>query len=128
MAQTPPNHKAISVLLIDDDADVLDSIAELLAAQEFRLYTAKDGTEALNKIANGACPNIVIVDIRLPNKDGIDIIRRMRGFTGEEIPAIILDDDTSGEEIEAASLNKCFVLRKPQDVGTLPIHINEMAA
>jgi CheY-like chemotaxis protein len=121
-------HNDLCVLLIDDDPIALDALSELLVSEKYKLYTAKDRTEGLNKIANGVHPNIVIIDVRWPNKTGVETVERIRRFTGEEIPVIMFTDDTYDEEIEADNLNKCIVLHKPQDVNTLSNRIDEMAA
>lgn len=121
-------HNDLCVLLIDDDPISLNAFSELLLAENFKLYTAKDKTEGLNKIANGVHPNIVIIDVRWPNKTGAEAIEGIRRLTGEEIPVIIFTDDTYDEEIDAANLNKCSILHKPQDVETLPNRIDKIAA
>ena len=126
--EQPIKHNDLCVLLIDDDPIALDAFSELLVAENFKLYTANDRTEGLNKIANGMHPNIVIIDVRWPNKTGVEVIEEIRRFTGEETPVIIFTDDTYDEEIDADNLNKCNVLHKPQDVETLPKHIDKMAA
>ena len=121
-------HNDLCVLLIDDDPIALNAFTEFLMSEGFKLYTAKDKKEGLNKIANGVHPNIVIIDVRWPNKTGVETIERIRRLTGEVVPVILFTSDTYDEVINAANLNKCSVLRKPQDVETLPNYIDEMAA
>ena len=68
-----------TILLIDDDAAVLDSLRLLLEAYGFRVLTASDGREGLAAFEQHA-PAVVITDILMPEQDGIGAIREMRGI------------------------------------------------
>ena len=68
-----------TILLIDDDAAVLDSLRLLLEAHGFRVLTASDGREGLAAFEQHA-PAVVITDILMPEQDGIGAIREMRGI------------------------------------------------
>ena len=68
-----------TILLIDDDAAVLDSLKLLLEAHGFRVLTASDGREGLAAFEQHA-PAVVITDILMPEQDGIGAIREMRGI------------------------------------------------
>lgn len=116
------------MLLIDDDELILDSLSELLAAEGFQIHTAKGSAESIALISNGVCPNIVLVDYGMQHQNGIEVVKRIRRFTCTEVPAIIFTGDTSCENIEVTNLDKCIVLRKPQDTKTLTNNINVMTA
>lgn len=116
------------MLLIDDDELILDCLSELLDVKEFKLHLASYRAEGIAKISNGIHPNLVIIDILQPNKDALEIIHRIRDFTGEEIPIIILTDDSYGVMTTTIGLNKCIVLHKPNEMDKLISHIQEMAA
>lgn len=66
-----------TVLLIDDDAGVLDSLKMLLEIHGFRVLTAPDGRKGLAAFERHA-PAVVITDILMPEQDGIGAIREMR--------------------------------------------------
>lgn len=125
--QTAPQN-TLSVLLIDDDELILDSLSELLAAEGFQIQTAKSSAESIALISNGVCPDIVLADYRMRHQNGVEVVKRIRRFTGTEVPAILFTGDPSSEDIEATNLDKCIVLRKPQDTNTLTNNINEMTA
>ncbi|MBV8159701.1 MAG: response regulator [Acidimicrobiia bacterium] len=75
------------VLLIDDEVRFLRSLAISLQARGYDVDTATTGEEGLDRAARGH-PDIVVLDLGLPGMDGIDVLRRMRGWT--EVPVIVL--------------------------------------
>ena len=66
-----------NILVIDDNASVRKAITLMLESGGFHVTAAKDGSEGLNAFAAGS-PDLVLVDIIMPDKDGIEIIREMR--------------------------------------------------
>lgn len=103
MPPYPPAPTGDRILIVDDEPEVLDLIADLLALHPrgFKLETATDGYEALIKV--GAFkPSVLILDVRMPLLDGIQVCRRLKsdpatrhiriiGITGhpESIPDLI---------------------------------------
>ena len=75
------------VLLIDDEVRFLRSLAISLQARGYEVDTATTGEEGLDRTARGH-PDIVVLDLGLPKMDGIDVLKRMRGWT--EVPVIVL--------------------------------------
>lgn len=71
------------MLLIDDDELILDCLSEFLDVNEIKVHAASDGTESIAKISNGIRKDLVIIDILKANQDALEIIRRIRDFTGE---------------------------------------------
>ena len=66
-----------AVLIIDDDAGMLDLLVTLLEAHGFWVLTASSGVRALQVIRESA-PRVVLTDILMPGQDGIEIIREVR--------------------------------------------------
>ena len=120
--------RALSVLLIDNDELILDSLSELLEADGFQVHTANDGAECIAIISNGIFPDIIITDYHIPNRNGVEIVKSIRNFLSEEIPAIIFADDTSAKVRKAARQNKCIFLSKPRETNMLANHINALSA
>jgi len=75
------------VLLIDDEVRFLRSLAISLQARGYDVDMATTGEEGLDRAARGH-PDVVVLDLGLPKMDGIDVLRRMRGWT--EVPVIVL--------------------------------------
>lgn len=67
----------IKILLVDDEEDILEFISYNLAKEGYKVFTAKNGVEAL-KVAEKTIPNLVILDVMMPEMDGIAACEEMR--------------------------------------------------
>lgn len=65
------------ILLVDDEEDILEFISYNLAKEGYKVYTAKNGLEAL-KVAEKTIPHLVILDVMMPEMDGIAACEEMR--------------------------------------------------
>ncbi len=70
-------NKDIKILLVDDDADILEIVGFNLEAENYQVFTAKNGKDALI-IAKKEIPNLVILDVMMPEMDGIETCENMR--------------------------------------------------
>ena len=78
------------VLVVDDDAFFLESLAQNLADAGFQVETAADGESALSQMSNAAnAADLVILDWKMPGLTGIEVLRRVRQG-GVETPVIFL--------------------------------------
>ena len=75
------------VLLVDDEPQLLRALRINLAARHFDVVTAEDGTGALEAAATHP-PDLVVLDLGLPDLDGVEVIRRLRVWTA--VPIIVL--------------------------------------
>jgi two-component system, OmpR family, KDP operon response regulator KdpE len=75
------------VLVVDDEAPILRALRINLAARRYQVSTASDGTSGLAAMARER-PDVLILDLGLPDMDGIDVIRGVRGWT--TTPIIVL--------------------------------------
>jgi two-component system, OmpR family, KDP operon response regulator KdpE len=75
------------VLVVDDEAPILRALRINLAARRYQVSTASDGTSGLAAMARDR-PDVLILDLGLPDMDGIDVIRGVRGWT--TTPIIVL--------------------------------------
>ena len=106
-------HK-ISILLVEDEKKICDFIAAALNAQDYKITTAHSGQEAL-PIITSQCPDLILLDLGLPDMDGIEIIRQVR--TWASIPIIVLSARTQEtEKVKALDLGADDYLTKP--IGT----------
>ena len=65
------------ILVVDDEKDFRNLIGEELASAGYRVITAADGGEALEKLRNSA-PDLVVLDINMPVKNGFEVCREIR--------------------------------------------------
>ena len=71
MAEVP------SILVVDDDPDILDGILMILDSQDFQLRTARDGVMCLEELSK-EIPDLLILDLLMPRMDGWGVIREVR--------------------------------------------------
>ena len=76
-------HK-LSILLVEDEKNICDFISTSLSAQDYRISTAHTGKEAL-PIITSQCPDLILLDLGLPDMDGIEIIRQVRTWSSVPI-------------------------------------------
>src|SRR5436190_10535084 len=76
-----------AVVLIEDEAEIRRFLRVTLHAQSYRLFEAITGADGLVEIATRQ-PDVVIVDLGLPDMDGLEVIRRLREWT--PVPVIVL--------------------------------------
>ena len=69
--------KDIKILLVDDEPDVIEIIRYNLGQEGYKIYTASDGKEALKK-AKKNIPHLIIMDVMMPNIDGIEACEQLR--------------------------------------------------
>ncbi|MDP3313846.1 response regulator transcription factor [Lutibacter sp.] len=77
------NNSDIKILLVDDEPDILEIVGYNLKNENYKIYTAKNGVEAL-KIAKKVNPHLIILDIMMPEMDGIEACEKIRATKGLE--------------------------------------------
>jgi DNA-binding NtrC family response regulator len=110
-----------TILVIEDDLDVLSMIVKHLEHQGFNVLTAKDGMEGLKKLKAGGY-DLVITDIVMPYVSGTGLVTALKE-SKPEIPVIAITG--YGEEPEAVATEKRanLVLSKPVKMSELKDHI-----
>ncbi|MGN6472452.1 MAG: response regulator [Mycobacteriales bacterium] len=76
-----------SVLVVDDEASIRRALRINLAARDYTVHTAEDGRSGLKAAASNR-PDVVILDLGLPDMDGVEVIRGLRGWS--QAPIIVL--------------------------------------
>jgi two-component system alkaline phosphatase synthesis response regulator PhoP len=76
------------ILIIEDDADLLEGLKDNLELEGYEVMTARDGEEGLNAIARNL-PDAIILDVMLPKLGGLDLCRTLRG-RGVQTPVLLL--------------------------------------
>lgn len=106
------------VLIVDDEESVRKSLKDILSANSYRVETACHGNEALEKIAS-LNPSAVVMDIRMPDLDGIKVLELVRQ-KGHDVPIILITAYGSTETIiEAMQLGAFDYLLKPLSITEL---------
>ncbi len=109
------------VLVVDDDRDVREALAEVLESNGYEVVTAKNGDEALATLDRDESIELVLLDINLPEPDGFDILRRLKAYDRRrDIPVICLSARTAVEDrVAGLKLGAADYLAKPFDVQEL---------
>ena len=77
------------ILVVDDEASVVEVVALYLKREGFTVRVARDGRSALNAIRD-KLPALVVLDLMLPEVDGLEIVRRLRDDAHSDVPVIML--------------------------------------
>jgi two-component system KDP operon response regulator KdpE len=105
------------VLVIDDEVAILRFLKPALEANDYEMVSAGTVAEALRRIAADA-PDIVLLDLGLPDGDGKQVIQRAREWS--DLPIIVLSArEREAEKIEALDLGADDYVNKPFQVGEL---------
>lgn len=108
-----------TVLIIDDDLTIVDSMVELISVFDCQVMTAENGPEAIKHIENGLKPDLIITDYRMPGMTGVETVINIRAMLSEDLPVVIMTGDTSAQKIKDANLQHCTVMHKPVNVDQL---------
>ena len=107
------------ILLVDDESQLLRALRINLRARHYDVDTASDGAAALSAAARRP-PDVVVLDLGLPDIDGIEVITGLRGWT--QVPIIVLSGRTdAADKIEALDAGA-------DDYVTKPFNIDELLA
>jgi two-component system KDP operon response regulator KdpE len=105
------------VLVVDDEPQILRSLRTSLAANDYEVLTAGTGEEAI-ALAAASLPDLVIVDLGLPDIDGTEVVRNIRGWS--EVPIIVLSvRDRQDDKIGALDAGADDYVTKPFGLGEL---------
>jgi two-component system, OmpR family, KDP operon response regulator KdpE len=105
------------ILVIDDEPQILRAIRTILTEKQFKVTTAGRGEEGLT-LAAANKPDVVILDLGLPDMDGVEVCARLREWT--QIPIIILSvRDSEREKVAALDAGADDYLTKPFGVEEL---------
>lgn len=99
------------VLVVDDDPAILRTLAINLRARDYEVETAADGRSAL-QIVDERPPDVILLDLGLPDLDGITVLRRLRQSSA--VPVIVLSARAeSDDKVEALDLGANDYVTKP---------------
>lgn len=85
----------LTIVMIEDEKNICNFIESALERHDYKLYTANNGRDGLALI-NSTCPDVILLDLGLPDLDGIDIIKSVRSWTS--IPIIVISARTQEQE------------------------------
>lgn len=112
---------ADTVLIVEDDADIVELLSLYLGASGYEVASAPDGVEGL-ELLRGRGADVMLVDIMMPRMSGYDFIREARGIT--DAPIIVVSARTSpADKIVGLDLGADGYVAKPFDPLEVTAHI-----
>jgi two-component system, OmpR family, KDP operon response regulator KdpE len=109
--------RMLRVLVVDDEPAIHRFLTPALVANDYDVLRAETGIEALRRIASDA-PDVVVLDLGLPDLDGKDVIGRVREWS--QVPIVVLSArDREAEKIAALDRGADDFVNKPFGVGEL---------
>ncbi|QEU95461.1 response regulator [Streptomyces kanamyceticus] len=105
------------VLVVEDDAQLVRALVINLEARAYAVDAAPDGATALRLAAAGQ-PDVIVLDLGLPDMDGIDVLKALRGWT--RVPVLVLTARrASDEKVEALDAGADDYITKPFSMDEL---------
>lgn len=116
----------IKILLVDDEEDFIRTLSERLEMRDLKSNTAFDGEQAIS-IVNDKEPDIMILDLKMPGINGMEVLRRVRKSYPNIQVIIQTGHGNDLDEAEARQLGVFDYLKKPVDVELLVERIKAAA-
>ncbi len=99
------------VLVVEDDKAIVHLLSTILDANDYRVVQVSTGREALSTISS-RCPDVVLLDLGLPDMDGVDMIKNVRQWS--QVPIIVLSArNRERDKVEALDLGADDYVTKP---------------
>ncbi|MCP2323043.1 two-component system KDP operon response regulator KdpE [Hamadaea flava] len=105
------------VLIVDDEPQILRALRINLTARQYEVVVAADGTQALHAAANEH-PDLIVLDLGLPDVDGVEVIRKLR--TWSPVPIIVVSGRAgSADKVDALDAGADDYVTKPFNMDEL---------
>jgi CheY-like chemotaxis protein len=99
------------LLLVDDDADLRDALCELLRNDGYEVAVAANGSEGLSRLRRGPPPDLILLDLVMPVKDGWQFRIEQKGDASiSMIPVMVMSSDATPK---AAAIDADVYIKKP---------------
>src|SRR3954454_20930181 len=109
----PPAPDAKTILLVDDDAEIVESMRTVLENRGYRILVARDGNAGLT-LAEREVPDLIVLDMMMPKKSGFLVLEKLKSRPGGLIPTIMITgNEGSRHRAYAEMLGVRDYIRKP---------------
>ncbi len=114
----------MKILIADDDPQILRALRITLTARRYQIVTATTGVEAIN-VAISEHPDLYMLDLGMPEMDGIDVIHALRGWTAA--PILVVSGRTgAGDKVDALDAGADDYVTKPFSIDELLARIRAL--
>ena len=101
------------VLVVEDDATVAELVAARLRAAGHKVRVVRSGAEAVEAFGGGVVPEVVVLDVGLPDEDGYSLLEHLRRSAGTGFGAVFLSAGVTEDRIERGTAMGATYLTKP---------------
>jgi two-component system, chemotaxis family, chemotaxis protein CheY len=114
------SRRSAGILLVEDDRDVRDAIAEVLEEEGFQVARARTGVDALEQLGKShQLPAAIVLDLMMPLMDGWEFWSLQQShYEWASIPVVVISADTNAKD-KSSALRPIACLRKPLDIDEL---------
>ena len=89
-----------TILVVDDNVDSIMILRSILEAQGYTVRTAQSGVEALEQLTNGGLPDLVLLDVMMPQMSGIEVLERIKTtHATSKVPVIMVTAKIQDEDV-----------------------------
>lgn len=120
----PRDYSMFKVLLVDDEMEFAQTLSKRLKLKNFRTEVVTRGEWALEHIGRDI-PDIVLLDLRMPGMDGIDVLKNIKASYSDVQVIILSGQEIAGDREEAMRYGAFDFVRKPVDIELLAGKIKE---
>ena len=115
------------VLLVDDEEEFVDTLAERMRSRGMEVATSNSGGDALDLVDRDAY-DVVVLDLQMPGMDGIEVLERIKQRRPDIQVVLLTGHATVEKGVEAMKLGALEFLEKPVDLSTLSEIIHKAKA
>jgi CheY-like chemotaxis protein len=118
MSEPHPPLSSPTVLVVDDDPGIRESVSEVLSTEGYQVLEAADGAEALRRLdgVDGRC--VVLLDLAMPRMNGFELLTELTGRPGtERFPVVVMSANAHLDELSFPQV--VALLRKPFELDEL---------
>ena len=117
---------ATKILVVEDDAELLNMITIMLEVRGFDVLIARNGTEGIDK-ARAESPDLIVTDLKMPTLDGIEMIKQLRSRADcPSVPILATTGYDMDLAMEAIRSGANRALAKPLDADLLHVFIKDL--
>ncbi len=114
----------IKILLVDDEKEFVETLSERIRMREHDSEVALDGEQALKKMEDDI-PDVVVLDLKMPGIDGMEVLRRIRKAYPKVQVIMLTGHGSEKDEEEAKKLGAFEYLEKPVEIDKLMMKIKK---
>jgi DNA-binding NtrC family response regulator len=107
------------ILLVDDEKEFAETLAERLRLRDFDVTVASRADEAFSVLDAGMDPDVVLLDVKMPGIDGMDALREIKSREPEIETILLTGHGAMDTSIEGMKRGAFDYLMKPVDIGEL---------